>query len=131
MPKKYGFLLLLMVVATLSVTYPMLKLGWEELLSRRRNKALHEKIFASVIVPTAKWVEASYSSNLCLPDQNEVERYAASISFVPLTILIYTNSIPAGQEQLSVPNFELCVPIGDWNLFYRSCDRKQYKYWTD
>jgi hypothetical protein len=94
--------------------------------------ALHANTYRIIIRPTSTWVQDFYERHKRLPNQAEVDEYMGVAHSVAAPIVIYTSK-PHGERLWGEQgkDFLLCAPVGDWNLFYRSWDGKEFKYWTD
>lgn len=130
---KFVWLSMLVLLVCIGIIWgrPMALLFIQETQSRFQQHSFHERTYENVICPTANRVRTFHTNHLRLPTQGELDQNSSNHSSV-VVVLIYTNSFHGerswGRRGI---DFMLCVPIGDWSLYYRSWDGKEFKFWTD
>jgi hypothetical protein len=103
---------------------------FQETQSRISQRTVHEQIYKEYLRPATLWVKEFQTNHERLPSQEEFANgFPAPRPYQQA--LIYDKPFSDGTwGQLGV-DFVLCVHFQDWNLYYRSSDQTEFKYWTD
>jgi hypothetical protein len=127
----YWGLLLVFVCFAARFAKPMFSMALQEKRSRTQNLLWHKQCYETRIRPTAVWVESFLFEKKRLPNQAELDSFTET-QFPECPLVIYTNA-PSSEPPWPAPgcDFMLCMPTGDWALYYRSYDKREFSYWTD
>jgi hypothetical protein len=120
----------LLVVAFLLLATPQGRYLMSEPLSLLRQRQLHETAYRTSLRPGAAWVSSFLDSHDRLPTQVELNEFVSSNG---LHLMYIRTNESMGEAAWKNPgkDFILSAPVNDWHLYYRSWDKKEYRYWTD
>ena len=123
--------LLLILLVAIRILTPMGLLCLSEWKSERAHRSSHDGIYRDMIQPTSAWVRDFLKENGRLPNEDEINLQSPVKH--PNYKWITIQDSPSSGEAWGVigSDFILCVHQDDWNLFYSSWDKKEFKYWTD
>lgn len=93
-----------------------------------QQRSLHQRVFATVLRPTAEWVRAFQAREGRLPTKAEVQDYAAIQCPGWNPVLFPPNK---GTTGIPGKDFVVYICVSDWALKYQSWDGQERKAWTD
>jgi hypothetical protein len=118
-------------VVCLVLGAPFLILEVSEQVSHWNNRKLISRQFDDQLLPSAVWVEGFEFREHRLPTDEEMKAFCIK-KFGRNEVGIYREAPPWEHTWgTQGRDFMLCSSIPEWNLYYRSWNRRRSELWTD